>query len=101
MWPNIFKVASVMVNCAILFHFDKMGIPQFLDLLMTVREHEELDMIVLMIRMRLRYNPGTVVAIFKQLLMHGVGVVAGNWGIVSFYMRKKLHAMVGGYLWNH
>lgn len=95
MWPNVFNVASVMVNRATPFHFDKMGTPQFLDLLMTVGEHEELDMVIPTIGMRLRYNLGTVVAMSGQLLMHGVGAVAGNRGIVSFYMRKKLHAMVG------
>jgi len=77
-----------MVNQGTPLHFDKMGTPQFLDLLMMVGEYKELDMIVPTIGMRLRYNPGTVVAMSVQLLMHGVGVVEGNQGIVSFYMRS-------------
>lgn len=94
-WPNIFSVVSVMVNRATPVHFDKMGRPQFLDLLMTVGNYEELDMVVPTIGMRLRYNPGTILAMSGQLLMHGVGAVEGNRGIVSFYMRDNVHKMVG------
>ena len=90
-WPSIFSVASVMVNRASPLHIDSNGRPQWLDLLATVGTYAALDLVMPSIGMRLRYNPGCVVALSGQLLEHGAGHAEGDRGIVAFYMRDNVH----------
>jgi hypothetical protein len=90
-WPSVYSVALVMVNQVSLFHLDIQGRPQWLDLLVSVGNHEELDMVLPTIGLRLQYNPGSVLAMSGQLIKHGVGPISGNRGVVSFYMRDNVH----------
>jgi hypothetical protein len=91
MWPSVYSVTSVMVNQVSPFHLDIQGWPQWLDLLVSIRDHEELDMVLPTIGLRLWYDPGSVLAMSGQLIKHGVGPVSGNRGVVSFYMRDNVH----------
>ncbi|KAF8421127.1 hypothetical protein L210DRAFT_3510290 [Boletus edulis BED1] len=93
-WPSVYSVASVMANRASVMHLDSNGQPQWLDLLVTVGEHEELDMVLSTLGIRLRYNPGMVVAFPGSLLHHGVGHVTGNRGSIAFYMQQSVHEHV-------
>jgi hypothetical protein len=90
-WPSVYSIASVMVNWVSPFHLDIQGRPQWLDLLVSVGDHEELDMVLPTIGLRLRYNPGSVLAMSGQLIKHGVSPISGNRGVVSFYMRDNVH----------
>ena len=54
-------------------HKDVNSWPQWLDLLVSVREYSDLDIVLTNISMRLQYNLETVVAISGQLLEHGIG----------------------------
>ncbi|KAF8549480.1 hypothetical protein OG21DRAFT_1421191, partial [Imleria badia] len=90
-WPSVYCITSVMVNWSCPVHLDAHGRPQWLDLLVTVGEYEEVDMVLPSLGLRLHYSPGSVVAMSSQLLQHGVGSVKGNHGVVSFYMRDNVH----------
>lgn len=91
LWPSAYTVASVMVNRLCPIHVDTQGRPHWLDLLVSVGDHEELDMVLPTLGLRLRYNPGTVVVMSGQLIPHGVGGVSGDRGVISFYMRDNVH----------
>ncbi|KAF8550175.1 hypothetical protein OG21DRAFT_1397884, partial [Imleria badia] len=75
-------------------HMDANGRPQWLDLLVSVGDHKELNMVLPSIEIWLWYNPGSVVAMSGQLLQHRVGVVDGDWGVVLLYMHDNVHEHV-------
>ncbi|KAF8433103.1 hypothetical protein L210DRAFT_3341178, partial [Boletus edulis BED1] len=89
-WPSVYSVASVMANQVSIMHLNSNGQPQWLDLLVTVGEHEKLDMVLSTLGIRLRYNPGMVVALPGPLLHHGVCHVTGNRGSIAFYMWQSV-----------
>jgi hypothetical protein len=93
-WPLVYSVTSIMVNWASPIYLDIQGRPQWLDLLVSIGDYEELDMVLPTLSLRLRYNPGSVLAMSGQLIKHGVGTVGGNRGIVSFYMRDNIHELM-------
>ena len=91
MWPTIYNVASVMVNQASPLHLDRNGWPQWLDLLMSVRDYSDLDFVIPTIGLWVCYNPSTILGLSGQLLEHSVGKVEGDRGIISLYMRDNVH----------
>ena len=90
-WPSIYNVVSVIANQVSLVHLDIKGHPQWLDLLTTVGEYQDLDLTLPTIRLRLRYDPGTVVALSGQLIHHGVDTAGADRGVVAFYMQDNMH----------
>ena len=90
-WPSIYNVASVVVNRASPVHLDIQGRSQWLDLLTIVGEYWDLDLTLPTIGLRLRYDPGTVVALSGQLIHHGLDAAGANRGVVAFYMRDNVH----------
>lgn len=93
-WPSVFSVMSVMVNRMSPLHTDMNGKPQLFDLLVTVGDYADLDMVIPTISRRLQYNPGTAVAFSGRLLRHGVRQVGSNRAVISFYMRDNVHQFV-------
>jgi hypothetical protein len=94
MWPTIFNVASVMVNRVSPLHVDRNGRPQWFDLLLSIRHYSQLDFFLPMIGLRLRYNPGTILAFSRQLLEHGVGMANADRAAIALYMRDTVHEWV-------
>lgn len=91
LWSSVYNVVSVMANRASPFHTDINGRPQWLDLLISVGNYTGLDFVIPTIKRRLRYEPGTVIALSGQMLEHGVGPVEGERGVLSYYMRDNVH----------
>ena len=91
LWSSVYNVVSVMANRLSPYHTDSNGQPQWLDLLVSVGCYNGLDFVVPTIRHRLRYEPGTVIALSGQMLEHGVGPVEGQRGVLSYYMRDNVH----------
>lgn len=94
LWPSVFSVVSVMVNRMSPLHTDINGRPQWFDLLVTVGDYADLDIVLPPISRRFLYEPGTAVAFSGRLLQHGVRQIEGDRGVLSFYMRDNVHQFV-------
>ncbi|KAF8548650.1 hypothetical protein OG21DRAFT_1369760, partial [Imleria badia] len=70
LWLSVYSIVSVMVNQSCPIHLDASGRPQWFDLLVSVGDHEELDMVLPSIGIQIWYDPGTAVAMSGQLLLH-------------------------------
>ncbi|KAF8121181.1 hypothetical protein EV363DRAFT_1406522 [Boletus edulis] len=78
-WPTVFSVGSIVANRASRLHWDLNG------------AYDDLDLVLPCLGLRLRYNPGTRVAMSGHLLQHGVSSVSGDRGVISLYMRDNVH----------
>ncbi|KAF8121620.1 hypothetical protein EV363DRAFT_1110964, partial [Boletus edulis] len=90
-WPTVFSVGSIVANRASRLHWDLNGRPQWFDFLVTCGAYDDLDLVLPCLGLRLRYNPGTRVAMSGHLLQHGVSSVSGDRGVISLYMRDNVH----------
>lgn len=93
-WPSVFSVVSVMVNRMSPLHTDMNGRPQLFDLLVTVGDYEDLDIVIPTICRSFRYAPGTAIAFSGRMLQHGVRQIGDNRAVLSFYMRDNVHQFV-------
>lgn len=94
-WGSVYSSMSVMVNRATPYHTDMNGRQSWLDMLLTVGDYKPLDFVIPSLELRLRYNPGTVVALSGSALEHGVGNADGNRACLAYYMRENVHRSVG------
>jgi len=94
LWPSVYSVTSIMANRASPLHVDQFGRPHWMDILVTFGNYTDLDFLIPSIHSRFMYEPGTVIALSGQLLLHGVGMANGDRGIISYYMRDNVHEFV-------
>lgn len=85
-WPSVYNVASIMANRASPLHMDQFRCPQWLYLLVTFGNYSDLDFIIPSIHSRFLYEPGTIIMLSGQLLLHEVGQANGDQAIISYYM---------------
>ena len=93
-WPSIYNVASIMMNWASPIHVDHFGRPQWMDLLVTFGNYMDLHFIISSIHSRFLYEPGMVIALSGQLLLHGVGHTNGDCGVILYYMQDNVHEFI-------
>ena len=91
-WPSVYNTASIMANRCSPYHMDMNGKVEWFDQLLMVAG---LDMVFPRQHLRLRYNPGTMIAFFGRLLVHGVGDVEGERVCIACYMQQKVHSAFG------
>ena len=94
LWPSVYNVASIMANRATPLHMDQFGRLQWLDLLVTFGNYTDLQFLIPSLHCQFTYEPGTLIALSGQLLLHGVGSTNGDQGIISYYMRDNVHKFV-------
>lgn len=90
-WPSVFNSLSVMANRRSPFHVDANGKPEWMDILLTVGQYHDTQMILPGIKLKLQYPPGTILAFSGRLLLHGVPEADGNRGCIAWYMRQAVH----------
>ncbi|KIN94820.1 hypothetical protein M404DRAFT_167285, partial [Pisolithus tinctorius Marx 270] len=93
-WNSVYSSMSVMVNCTSPPHKDTNGRKVWLDTLLTIGNYPRLDFLVLELRIRLQYNPGTVIALVGSALVHQVDGIDGDRACLAYYMRENVHQYV-------
>jgi hypothetical protein len=90
-WTSIFSGISLIANRKTKEHRDRNSAINWYDLLVTLGNYEEAFFDIPEFGLRLRYTPGTVVAICGNSLLHGVK----EWGsgdrlCYAMFMRKYI-----------
>lgn len=94
-WPSVYNTASIMANRCSPYHVDMNGKVEWFDQLLTVGRYTGLDMVFPRQHLRLRYDPGTMIAFSGRLLVHGAGDVEGERVCIAWYMQQKVHSAFG------
>jgi hypothetical protein len=91
-WGSVFNAVSVISNRETPLHRDNYSRPQWYDLLATVGDYSEAEMLLPTIGLRLKYKRGTMVALSGKVLRHGVCKAKGDRLCLAWYMRDNLHS---------
>ena len=71
-WPSIFTGISTIINRQTIPHRDGGQLPAAFDLLVSLGSYSSSTLDIHDIRLKLQYNPGTVVFLCGNILKHGV-----------------------------
>ncbi|KAI6011179.1 hypothetical protein EDC04DRAFT_2580614 [Pisolithus marmoratus] len=99
-WTLVYNCVSIMVNHTTPYHTDINGWEPWLDMLMMVGDYTPLDMVIPMLKLWFRYNPGTIITMSGLALEHGVGYSEGNRACLAYYMQQNIHQSIGVLLCN-
>lgn len=89
-WGLPFSAISVISNRETVIHRDTKGQLEWYDLLFTAGNYSNGRMELPGLKLRLEYNPGTVVFLNGKVLRHGVSPVNGDRVCLAGYMRSNI-----------
>jgi hypothetical protein len=90
-WPSVASGLAIVVNRTTRMHKDVNGMNACYDLLMTAGEYDNCYLELEDLNMKLRYLPGSVVALCGRIFEHGVNDwTGGNRVCISHYFRKNV-----------
>ena len=72
-------------------HRDNSSRPECFDMLLTLGNYDDGEIVFPNLGVWLRYNPGTLVALSGKLIQHGVEEVDGDRVCLAFYMKDNVH----------
>jgi hypothetical protein len=95
-WNSVWSGFALIVNRETPFHRDMGGAPSDYDFLLSGGTHTECFLDVRELGLKLRYLPGTGIAIAGRVLRHGVGDWSGGERICqAMFIKDSVHNRLG------
>ena len=91
LWSSPYSSYSIVSNRMSVVHRDNSSRPECFDMLLTLGNYDDGEIVFPNLGVRLRYNPGTLVALSGKLIQHGVEEVDGDRVCLAFYMKDNVH----------
>ena len=90
-WGAVFNGVNVISNRQTPLHRDNYSSAEWYDLLATVGDYANGVLELPTVGVRLKYPPGTLVALSGRVLRHGASEVDGDRLCLAWYMRSSVH----------
>lgn len=90
-WSSVFTGVAVISNRITPGHRDTGGRLPWYDLLATVGNYHDAEFELSTLGIKLRYNPGTVIAVAGKTLEHGMPSFKGERVCYAFFMKESVH----------